>query len=187
MQSIRKQTQNIVTQEIDALASHLEQQNEGIRALTAEEGQQSRAQILDAVADAAIMHDNAFSSESGKIKATIRDETANSRAHIAGLMETNQEVVKQQINDLQRGLQQLQIEIDRKVEELKDLVVKINTTREGPERQSLKERGNTANVTLISLYGLYQSLQVPASLLCLVCTDNANASTGIFTVIAATS
>ena len=133
------------------------------------------------------MHDNTLSSESGKIKATIRDETASSSVHIAGLMETNQEVVKQQINDPQRGLQQLQTEIDRKVEELKDLVVKINTTREGPERQSLKERGNTANVTLISLYGLYQSLQVPANLLCLVSTDDANASIGVFTVIAATS
>ncbi|ERF71059.1 hypothetical protein EPUS_03339 [Endocarpon pusillum Z07020] len=128
-QSIQKQTQNIVTQEIDALAFNLDQQNEGIRALTADEGHQSQAQILDAVADAATMHVNAFSSESGKIKATIRDETANSRAHIAGLMETNQEVVKQQINDLQRRLQQLQIEIDRK-EFLQSLLQQANVAVE---------------------------------------------------------
>lgn len=68
--------------------------------------------------------------------------------------------MKQKINGLQRGLRQLQLEIDRKAEELKEIVIKINTTREGPDRTLLREMGNSATVVLMSLYELYKALEV---------------------------
>ena len=71
--------------------------------------------------------------------------------------------MKQEIHGLQRGLRQLQLEIDRKTEELKNIVLKINSTREGPDRKLLKEIGNSAAVVLMSLHELYKALQVRAT------------------------
>ena len=64
------------------------------------------------------------------------------------------------INGLQQGLHHLQLEIDRKLEELKDLVIMINTTKDGPKRESLKKRGNSSTVIIMSLRELYKSLEV---------------------------
>jgi hypothetical protein len=168
---LQTQTQKTVAREINALANKLEQQVERTRARTTDEQQQqqqqqqSQFQIIDAIADAATMHNHALSLGTENINATIEKETACTRVHIAGLVEANQEVMKTEINELKRGLQQLQSEIDRKHAELKDLVVKINTTHEGPKRQLMKKRGNAATVTLISLYELYGNLQVLANLM----------------------
>lgn len=68
--------------------------------------------------------------------------------------------MKQEINGLQRGLRQLQLEIDRGEEEFKDIVIKINTTREGPHRKLLREMGDSATVVLTSLHELYEALEV---------------------------
>jgi NADH dehydrogenase/NADH:ubiquinone oxidoreductase subunit G len=166
---LQTQTQKTVAREINALTNKLEQQVERTRARTTDEQQQqqqqSQFQVIDAIADAATMHNHALSLGTENINATIEKETASTRVHIAGLVEANQEVMKTEINELKRGLQQLQSEIDRKHAELKDLVVKINTTQEGPKRQLMKKRGNAATVTLISLYELYGNLQVLANLM----------------------
>jgi hypothetical protein len=166
---LQTQTQKTVAREINALANKLEQQVERTRARTTDEQQQqqqqSQFQVIDAIADAATMHNHALSLGTENISATIEKETASTRFHIAGLVEANQEVMKTEIHELKRGLQQLQSEIDRKHAELKDLVVKINTTHEGPKRQLMKNRGNAATVTLISLYELYGNLQVLANLM----------------------
>ena len=72
--------------------------------------------------------------------------------------------MKQEINGLQRGLRQLQLEIDKKTEELKKVVIKMNNTREGPDRKLLKKVGNSATVVLISLHELFRALQVLAQI-----------------------
>ena len=76
------------------------------------------------------------------------------------MLDRNQEVTKQEISGLQRGLRQLQLEIDRKAEELKEIVIKINATREGPDRKLLREIGYSATVVLMSLHEPYKALQV---------------------------
>lgn len=62
--------------------------------------------------------------------------------------------MKQEINGLQRGLRQLQLEIHREEEEFKVIVNEINTTREGPHRKLLREMGDSATVVLMSLHVL---------------------------------
>ncbi|MCJ1261298.1 hypothetical protein MMC22_001162 [Lobaria immixta] len=164
------QAQKAVIQEIDALAKNLEKRSEETQS-TADERQKSQAKLLDAIADAAIVNDNALTLGTENINhrglqrrcgvtinATIKEETEDTRAHMTEIMHESQEVMKQQVHELQRGLQQLQSEIDRKLEDLKDLIVKINTTKEGPERQSMKMRGNAATIALFSLYELYRSI-----------------------------
>jgi hypothetical protein len=177
---LQTQTQKTVACEINALANKLEQQIERTCTRTTDEQQhqqqeqqqqqrqeqqQSQCQVIDAIADAATMHNQTLSLGTENINDTIKKETGSTRVHIAGLVETNQEVMKNEINELKRGLQQLQSEIDRKLAELKDLVIKIDTTHEGPKRQLMKKRGNAATVTLISLYELYRNLQVLANLM----------------------
>lgn len=153
------QAQKAVIQEIDALAKNLEKRSEETQS-TADERQKSQAKLLDAIADAAIVNDHALTLGTENINATIKEETEDTRAHMTEIMHESQEVMKKQVHELQQGLQQLQSEIDRKIEDLKDLVVKINTTKEGPERQSMKMRGNAANIALLSLYELYRSINV---------------------------
>ncbi len=50
---------------------------------------------------------------------------------MANLLGVKQKLLKQEIHGLQRGLRQLEKEIGRNVEEIKDLVIKINTNSRG--------------------------------------------------------
>ena len=43
-----------------------------------------------------------------------------------------------EITAIKRGLLELELDIDGKFEELKNLVIKMNNTREGPDQQLLK-------------------------------------------------
>lgn len=86
-------------------------------------------------------HDHALTSNTEKISARIGENVANTRAQLTGVLDANQEVMKQEISGLKRGLHLLQLVIDRKLEELKDFVIMINTTDDGPNRQSLKKKG----------------------------------------------
>ena len=136
------------------------EQSETTRRLTANEQRETRANVLKAVADATSGYNDAVSTQAEDICTRIEQANDNTRAQISKVLEKNQETMRQEINGLQRGLHQLQLEIDRKTEELKEIIIKVNTTREGPDRKKLREMGNSATVVLMSLRELYKALEV---------------------------
>ena len=117
-------------------------------------------EVLNAVTDAASGYDDAISLKAKNISARIEEANENTRAQITEILDRNQEIMKQEINGLQLGLHQLQLEIDRKAEESKEIVTKINTKREGLDRTLLREMSNSVTVVLMSLYELYKALEV---------------------------
>ncbi len=121
MKALHTQTETILLQEFESAASNLAEQSEIARALTAKEQQRTRTEVLNAVADAASGHDSAISTEAGIISARVKEENENARTQITEMVDRNQEIMKQEIQGLQRGLHQLQLEIDEKVEELKEI------------------------------------------------------------------
>lgn len=157
---LQTQTRLQLAQDIETAAANLQGQNERTHSITTNEQQRTRTEVLTAIADMSSEYDHALCAQGEGLSAHIEKQNEYTRTQIVGKLDTNQEIMKQEIHGLQRGLYQLQIEIDRKVEELKELVVKINATREGPERHSLKERGNSATIIIMSLGELYKSLQV---------------------------
>ena len=160
MRALHTQTETILSQEFESAAANLAEQSETTRTLTAKEQERSRIEILSAIADTASGHNNALSTQAENISARIEGANENALAQITETLERKQEIMKQEINGLQRGLGQLQLEIDRKAEELKEIIIKISTTREGPDRNLLREMGNSATVVLMSLHELYKALQV---------------------------
>lgn len=165
LRALHAQTE-ILNNEFESAAVNLSEQSRMTRALTTKEHERSRTEVLNAITDAASGYDAALSTEAENISACIEEANQTTRAQITETLNRNQDIMKQEIYGLQRGLRQLQVEIDRKTEELKEIVLKINTTREGADRNLLKERGNSATVVLMSLYELYKALQVRASCLC---------------------
>ncbi|KAL9075543.1 MAG: hypothetical protein Q9161_001615 [Pseudevernia consocians] len=100
--------------------------------------QRTRTEVLNDVADAASRHDDAISTEAENISDGIEKANENTRAQITVILDRNQEETKQTINRLQGRLYQLQLETDRKVEDLKEIVIKINIPRakdRNPERE----------------------------------------------------
>ena len=166
LSALHAQNESILNREFKSAAVNLAEQSRVTRTFTANEHEKSRTETLNAIADAASGYDNALSTETENISARIEAATENTRAQITETMDRNQAITKQQIIGLQRGLRQLQLEIDRKTEELKEIMLKINTTREGPDRKCLKEIGNSATVVLMSLLELYKALQVRATSPC---------------------
>lgn len=160
MSALHTQTETMLSQEFVSAAANLAEQSETTRTFTAKEQERSRTEVLNAIADAASGYDDALSTETENISAQIEEARENTRAQITEILDRNQETMKQEINGLQRGLRQLQLEIDRKAEELKEIIIKISTTREGPDRNLLREMGNSATVVLMSLHELYKALQV---------------------------
>ena len=161
LRALHAQTERMLDHEFETAAVNLVEQSKTTLTLTTKEQERSRFEVLNAIADAASGYDDALSTESGKISARIEEANENNRAQIIKL----QEAMKQDIDGLQRGLHQLQLKIDRKAEELKEIVFKISATREGPDRKLLKEKGNSAMVVLMSLHELYKALQVHATCL----------------------
>ena len=160
LSALHAQKESTLNREFKSAAVNLAEQSRATRTFTANEHEKSRTETLNAIADAASGHDDTLSTEAENISARIEAASETTRAQITETMDRNQEILKQQIIGLQRGLRQLQLEIDRKTEELKEIVLKINTTREGPDRKWLKEIGNSATVVLMSLRELYKALQV---------------------------
>ena len=158
-QSLQMERHLAMSQQIDALANTISQQDEQVRARTISQ-KVAHVELLEAIDHATATNTDGILDASESVHIAVTDENANTRAVITDLVQSNHEVMKQEIHELQHGLQRLQVEIDRKVDELKDLVLKINSTAEGAERRLLRKRGNTVTVTLMSLYELYRSLQV---------------------------
>ena len=163
LSALHAQNESLLNREFKSAAVNLAEQSRATRTLTADEHEKSRNETLNAIADAASGCSDALSTEAENISARIEAASENTRAQITETMDRNQAIMKQQITGLQRGLCQLQLEIDRKTEELKEIVLKINTTRKGPDRKWLKEKGNSATVVLMSLLELYKALQVRAT------------------------
>ena len=160
-EALQLERQRTMSHQIDALANTISQQNEQTQASTVTQ-KVVHIELLDAIEHATTTNADGILDASESVCTVVKDENVDTRVAITDLVESNHEVMKQEINELQHGLQQLQIEISRKVDELKDLVLKINSTAEGAERRLLRKRGNTVTVTLMSLYELYRSLQVRA-------------------------
>lgn len=133
MRALHTQTETIVSREFESAAASLAEQSEVTRALTAKEQRKTRTEVLKAVADAASGYDDAISTEAKTLSIQI-EANEISRAQITEILDRNQKELKQEINGLRRGLRQLHLEIDSKTQELKEIVTKINTTREGPDR-----------------------------------------------------
>ena len=155
-----QKTETILYQGFESAAANLAAQTETTRTLTANEQRETRADVLNAVADAATGYNDALSTHVENISARIEQGNEKTQAQISMVLENNQEIMRQQINGLQRGLHQLQLEIDRKTEELKEIINKVNTTREGPDQTLLREKGKSATVVLMSLRELYKALEV---------------------------
>ena len=163
LRALHAQTHSILNHEFDSAAANLAEQSRKTRTLTAKEQERSRTEVLNAIADAASGYDEALSTEAENILTRIEEASEDTRAQITEVLDRNQAIMKQEIDGLQRGLLQLQLEINRKMEERKDVVIKINSTREGLDRKILKELGNSATVVLMSLHELYKSLQILAT------------------------
>ena len=160
---LHRKTETIIAQEFGSAAANLAEQSETTRTLTANEQRETRANVLSAIGDAASGNNDAISTQAGNISARIEQANDNTRAQISKVLEKNQETMRQEIKELQRGLHQLQLEIDKKTEELKEIIIKVNTTREGPHRKLLRNMGNSATVVLMSLHELYKALEVFAT------------------------
>ena len=160
LSTLHVQTKRILNHEFESAAANLAEQSQTARTLTTKEHERSLTEVLNTIANAASGCGDTLSTEAENISARMEEGNENTRAHITEILDRNQETMMQEINGLQRGLRQLQLEIDRKTEELKEIVIKINTTHEGPHRRSLKEMGNSATVVLMSLHELYNALQV---------------------------
>lgn len=165
LRALHAQTEMILNHKFESAAVNLSEQSRTIRALTTKEHERSRTEVLNAITDAASGYDDALSTEAENISARIEEANQKIRAQITETLDRNQDVMRQEIDGLQRGFRQLQIEIDRKTEELKEILFKISTTREGRDRNLLKGRGNSVTVVLMSLHELYKALQVRASCL----------------------
>ena len=155
------QSEEILHHNLESAVITIAEQSNATRILTTEEHERSWTNVLNAIADAASDSDHALSREAASI--TVRVEEANeiSRVQISESLDRNQEIMKQEIKGLQRGLSQLQLEIDGKIEELKEIRIKIDTT----DRKALKKIGNSANAALMSLHELYRALQVFATMI----------------------
>lgn len=68
----------------------------------------------------------------------VREGHQHTRVEFTKKLDVNQEYIAHEITGLKRGLLQLELDIYRNFEELKNLVIKMNNTREGPDRQLLK-------------------------------------------------
>ena len=148
-QTLHLEGQLAMSQQIDALANTISQYNEQAQAITINQ-KAVHLELLDAVEDGTATNTNDILNVSESVHIAVKDTNADTRAAITDLVQSNHEVMKQEFNELQHGLQKLHIEISRKVDELKDLVLKIDSTAEGAERRLLRKRGNTVTVTLMS-------------------------------------
>ena len=160
LRALHTRTETILNHEFESVTAILVEQIEATRTLAAKEQDRSRTEVLDAIANATSGYDSALSIKAEDISCQIGEANENTRAQITEILDRNQEIMKQEINGLQRGLRQLQLEIDRKAEDLKEIIIKINTTREGSDRTLLREMGNSATVVLMSLHELYKALEV---------------------------
>ena len=160
LSALHAQNESTLNREFKSAAVNLAEQSRATRTLTANEHEKSRTETLNAIADAASGHNDNLSTEAENISARIEAASETTRAQITETMDRNQAIMEQQITGLQHGLRQIELELKRKTEVLKEIVLKIDTTREGPDRKRLKEMGNSATVVLMSLLELYKALQV---------------------------
>ena len=163
LSALHAQNESMLNHELESATVNLVEQIRATRTLMTNEHEKSRTQTLNAIADGASGFADALSTEAEKLSARIEAASEDTRAQITETMDRNQAIMKQQITGLQRGLRQLQLEIDMKTGELKEIMLRINNTREGPNRQCLKEIGASATVVLMSLLELYKALQVRAT------------------------
>lgn len=160
MRALHTQTETTLSRKFESAATNIAEQGEITRALTVNEQQKTLTEVRKAVADAASEYDGALSTEAERVSARIEEGNEVTRTQITEILDRNHKELRQEINGLQRGLLQLHLEIDRKTDELKEIVSKINTTSEGPDRKLLREMGNSATVVLMSLRELYKTLEV---------------------------
>lgn len=163
LSALHAQNESILDREFKSATVNLVEQSQATRTVTANEHEKSRTETLNAIADAAYGYDDALSTEAGNICARIEVANESTQAQITETMDKNQAIMKQEIIGLQRGLRRLQLEIDGKTEELKEIMLKIDTTPEGPHRKLLRKMGTSATVVLMSLIELYKALQVRAT------------------------
>ena len=89
--------------ELGPAAANLAEQSEATRALTAEEQQRTRTEVLAAIANLASRYEDALSKEAETISARSLERNQNSRCRITKMVDWNQEIMMQKINGLQRG------------------------------------------------------------------------------------
>ena len=147
----------------DVFASMVEKSardSERMHSLVAQEQHRSHHEVLDALSEQTIEQNRQLSAITDGCSAANLREHASTRDLITDKLNKSQEVMRQEIEGLEQGLSRLQQEIYEKLDELKRLVVKINTTAEGPRREAMKESSTSVTMALMSLHELYDSLQV---------------------------
>lgn len=94
--------------------------------------------------------------------ALVRDLVHREAAQIKLTTETNQQLIVDRIEGLERNLVQIVYEIDRRTQALEDLVSSIDRAKDADDRDLLRRQGNSLNSMLISLRELFASLKVPS-------------------------
>lgn len=153
IKSLHLETQRKVTEEV-----------EGARVFVQMQHEQTKLEIVGAVDSAAVLHKDVVQLNALATASKIETQHELTRKNIVGTLERGHEIIKGDVAGLRRSLQQLQVEMDMRVKELKDIILQIDRTRRNEERQTLQKKGNSISVILMSLHVLYTELQVRRSL-----------------------
>jgi hypothetical protein len=146
---LHSETQHKVRDEIEEARLFVELQHE-----------QTRLEIIDAVDGATTIQQASINSSAIATALKVEEQHELTRRDITVALEREHEVIKQDVAGLQRSLQQLHAEMERRAQELKSIILQIDRTRKEEERRSLQKKGNSISVILMSLHTLYQELQV---------------------------
>lgn len=160
---IHAQTERTILEEIEIVTVHVNEQNKEQRRMTDEELHRSRTDMLSAIEVATSAQSQKVTSEAKYVSEKVGQEGEYIRSHIATNIDVNHAVLSEHIAELQQGLHHIELEMDRKTQELKAILHKLSTTRNETERNRLKVLGNSATVVLVSLEGLYRTLRVRSS------------------------
>src|ERR1700722_12036067 len=121
---------------------------------------------LSAAIDIAVVHHN---SRAQCTDARVTQQHELTRAEILAVLNSNQASLTEDVSGLQRSIKQLEIEMQRRTEELTDLIRQTHLARRQAERRALTERGSAVTVIIVSMENLatelkvccYSNLQVP--------------------------
>ncbi len=90
----------------------------------------------------------------------VVEQYHTTRQEIATHLEHSQETLTEDVANLQESLQSLHIEIERRTDELKELILSTSRTKKESKRKALQKRGESVTVIIMSLRAFSAELQV---------------------------
>lgn len=160
IQTLHADAEENLTLEIESATATLEEQNQRIHRECSEQQERTRAEVLGAITEASSAYDRSLYRSNADFSVRAREEHKRTRLNIGQKLDNNREIMKREVHGIQHGMQQLHLVLDQKAEELKELMIKLNTAREDPQRPMLEYGGNRVTfITIVSEY-LYNGLYV---------------------------